>query len=74
MRTLEPDLFSVGEYWAPEDRPIMQKFLEAMGGRTALFDVCMGRIMSEKARTAATKMYGWTNANTSTNCLWQGKN
>ncbi|HEX3934387.1 MAG TPA: alpha-amylase, partial [Puia sp.] len=38
MRTLKSDLFAVGEYWAPEDLPIMQRFLEAMEGRMALVD------------------------------------
>ena len=38
MRTLKPGLFAVGEYWAPEDLLIMQKFLEATQGRISLFD------------------------------------
>lgn len=38
MRSLQPDLFAVGEYWAPEDLPIMLKFLEVTEGRLALFD------------------------------------
>jgi alpha-amylase len=38
MRTLKPDLFAVGEYWAPEDLPVMLKYLEATQGRIALFD------------------------------------
>ena len=38
MRTLKPDLFAVGEYWAPEDLPIMLDFLQATKGRLALFD------------------------------------
>lgn len=38
MRTLKPGLFAVGEHWAPEDLPIMLKFLEATQGRISLFD------------------------------------
>lgn len=43
MRTLKPDLFAVGEYWAPEDLPIMLKFLEATQDRLALFDAPLHR-------------------------------
>jgi alpha-amylase len=38
MRTLKPGLFAVGEYWAPEDLGVMLQFIEATGGRIALFD------------------------------------
>ena len=38
MRSLKSDLFAVGEYWAPEDLPIMQDFLTATESRLSLFD------------------------------------
>lgn len=38
MRTLRPGLLAVGEYWAPEDLPIMLKFLDATEERISLFD------------------------------------
>ena len=38
IRTLKPDLFAVGEYWAPENLPIMLEFIKATGGSIALFD------------------------------------
>jgi alpha-amylase len=38
LRTLKPDVFAVGEYWAPEDLSIMLEYLKATEGRIALFD------------------------------------
>lgn len=38
MRTLKPDLFAVGEYWAPGDLPLLLKYIEATNGRMSLFD------------------------------------
>jgi alpha-amylase len=38
MRTLTPGLFAVGEYWAPEDLPIMLEFIKATQERISLFD------------------------------------
>lgn len=38
MRSLRSDLFAVGEYWAPEDLPVMQQYLEATQGKIGLFD------------------------------------
>jgi alpha-amylase len=43
MRTLKADLFAVGEYWAPEDLPVMQQFLEATQGKIHLFDAPLHR-------------------------------
>ncbi|WP_242696175.1 alpha-amylase [Longitalea luteola] len=43
MRTLKPDLFAVGEYWAPEDLSIMLQFMEATGARLSLFDAPLQR-------------------------------
>ncbi len=38
MRTVKPEFFAVGEYWAPEDLPIMVRFLEVLEERMSLFD------------------------------------
>ncbi|HLA53795.1 MAG TPA: alpha-amylase [Flavitalea sp.] len=38
MRYLKPDLFAVGEYWAPGDLPSLLKYSDAVGGRMSLFD------------------------------------
>jgi len=43
MRTLKPDLFVVGEYWAPGDLPLLQKYLDATAGRMTLFDASLHR-------------------------------
>jgi alpha-amylase len=38
MRTIKPDLFAVGEYWAPGNLSSLLKFIEATNGRMSLFD------------------------------------
>lgn len=41
MRTLNPDFFVVGEYWAPGDLPLLQKYLAYTDGRMTLFDASL---------------------------------
>lgn len=41
MRTLKPDLFAVGEYWAPGDLPLLLKYIEATEDRMSLFDATL---------------------------------
>ncbi len=41
MRTLKPDLFAVGEYWAPGCLDLTLEYLEATGERMSLFDACL---------------------------------
>lgn len=41
MRSLKPDLFIVGEYWAPGELPLLQKYLDATQGRMTLFDASL---------------------------------
>ncbi|RYY26955.1 MAG: alpha-amylase, partial [Chitinophagaceae bacterium] len=41
MRNLKPDLFAVGEYWAPGELPLMLKYIEATEGRMSLFDASL---------------------------------
>jgi alpha-amylase len=38
MRDVKPDLFAVGEYWAPRELPLMLKYIEKTNGRMCLFD------------------------------------
>jgi alpha-amylase len=40
-RSLKPDLFAVGEYWAPGDLPLLLKYLDAVGNRMLLFDASL---------------------------------
>src|SRR5206468_1208976 len=32
------DLFAVGEYWAPDNIPVMLRYIDTMDGKIALFD------------------------------------
>ncbi len=41
MRSIKPDLFAVGEYWAPGDLPLLLKYIDATGGRMSLFDAAL---------------------------------
>lgn len=41
MRTLKPDLFAVGEYWAPGDLPLLLRYLDAVGDSMSLFDASL---------------------------------
>lgn len=41
MRSLKPDLFAVGEYWAPGDVPLLLKYLDTVGDRMSLFDASL---------------------------------
>ncbi|MEO6637962.1 MAG: alpha-amylase [Ginsengibacter sp.] len=38
LRQIKPDLFAVGEYWAPGELPLLLKYIEATGGKMSLFD------------------------------------
>jgi alpha-amylase len=41
MRAIKPDLFAVGEYWAPGDLPSLLKYLDATEGKMSLFDAAL---------------------------------
>ncbi len=41
MRNIKPDLFAVGEYWAPGDLLLLQKYIDATGGKMSLFDASL---------------------------------
>ncbi len=38
LRSIKPDLFAVGEYWAPGKLPLVEKYIEATEGKMSLFD------------------------------------
>ena len=38
MRTIKPDLFAVGEYWAPGELHLLLKYIDATEGCMSLFD------------------------------------
>ncbi len=41
MRSIKPDLFAVGEYWAPGDLPLLLKYIEATDSCMSLFDASL---------------------------------
>jgi alpha-amylase len=41
LRTIKPDLYAVGEYWAPGHLYLLQRYIEATGGRMSLFDASL---------------------------------
>lgn len=41
MKGLKPDLFVVGEYWAPGDLPLLKRYLDAVQGSMSLFDAAL---------------------------------
>jgi alpha-amylase len=41
LRSIKPDLFAVGEYWAPGELPLLLKYIEATEGRMSLFDASL---------------------------------
>jgi len=40
-KEIKPDLFVVGEYWAPGNLPLLLKYIEATEGRMTLFDAAL---------------------------------
>lgn len=41
MRSIKPDLFVVGEYWAPGELPLILTYIEATNSRMSLFDAAL---------------------------------
>ncbi|MBV4358702.1 alpha-amylase [Parasegetibacter sp. MAH-26] len=41
MRSIKDDLFAVGEYWAPGELPLLQKYIDATQRRMSLFDASL---------------------------------
>ena len=47
---VKPDMFAVGEYWAPGDLPMMKKYLDAVEGRMSLFDASLQKNLYEASK------------------------
>lgn len=41
LRSIKPDLFAVGEYWAPGELPLLLRYIEATNNRMTLFDASL---------------------------------
>jgi alpha-amylase len=41
LRNTKPDLFAVGEYWAPGELPLLLKYIDATEGKMSLFDASL---------------------------------
>jgi alpha-amylase len=41
LRGIKPDLFAVGEYWAPGELPLLLRYIDATEGRMSLFDASL---------------------------------
>jgi alpha-amylase len=41
MHSLKPNLFTVGEYWAPGDLPLLLRYLDTVNSRMSLFDASL---------------------------------
>lgn len=50
LRSVKPDLFAVGEYWAPGDLQQLLHYIEATGGRMSLFDAPLHRNFHEASK------------------------
>jgi alpha-amylase len=50
MRSIKPDLFAVGEYWAPGELPLLLKYIEATDGRMSLFDSALHHVFHRASR------------------------
>ncbi len=47
MRSVKPDLFAVGEYWAPGELPLLETYINATEGRMSLFDASLHKNFHE---------------------------
>ena len=51
MRSVKPDLFAVGEYWAPGELPLLQKYIDATDGKMSLFDASLHKNLHEASKS-----------------------
>jgi alpha-amylase len=51
LREIKPDLFAVGEYWAPGELPLLLKYLEATNDRMSLFDASLHHNFFEASKS-----------------------
>ncbi len=47
---VKPDLFAVGEYWAPGNLPRLKKYLDAVNGKMSLFDASLHKNFHEASK------------------------
>ena len=47
---IDPNMFAVGEYWAPGDLPQLLKYLDAISNRMSLFDASLHHNLYEASR------------------------
>lgn len=50
MRNIKPDLFAVGEYWAPGELQLLEKYIEATERKMSLFDASLQRNLHKASR------------------------
>lgn len=50
MRCIKPDLYAVGEYWAPGELPLLLKYIDATEGCMSLFDSSLHNNLHEACR------------------------
>jgi alpha-amylase len=49
-KEIDPELFAVGEYWAPGNLPLLLKYIEVTEGRMSLFDASLHKNFHEASR------------------------
>lgn len=49
-RSIKPDLFAVGEYWAPGELPLLLKYIDATEGKMSLFDAPLHQNLCNASR------------------------
>lgn len=52
-RSLKPDLFAVGEYWAPGDLPLLTRYLDAVDNSMSLFDASLHHNLFEASKSGS---------------------
>ncbi len=48
---VKPDMFAVGEYWAPGNLPLLKKYLSAVEGNMNLFDAALHQNLHHASKT-----------------------
>ncbi len=50
---VNPNLFAVGEYWAPGDLPLLKKYLDAVDGKMSLFDASLHHTLHQASQSGS---------------------
>jgi len=53
VKTLKPNVFAVGEYWAPGNTDLLLRYLDAVGDRMSLFDAPLHHNFFEASRAGS---------------------